>query len=125
MDTFLRKKGHSSEFKADIGGREGLKREKRVTEFTLCREKVRTQKVASSIVSSRVTWIVPYVSVPRLGQYWSHFIYTVERKAHYFLLFKQPLYTAGKLGHIHYITVLQCLDQQIMKIVDMGQWVRA
>lgn len=42
--------------------------------LTLWREKVRTQNVASSMVSSRVTWIVPYVSVPRLGQYWSHFI---------------------------------------------------
>lgn len=41
---------------------------------TLCKEKVRTQKVASSMVSSRVTWVIPYVSVPRLGQYWSHLI---------------------------------------------------
>lgn len=41
-------------------------------DHTLCREKVLTQKVASSIVSSRVTWMKPYVSVPRLGQYWSH-----------------------------------------------------
>lgn len=42
--------------------------------LTLCREKVRTQKVASSMVSKSVTWIIPYVSVPLLGQYWSHFI---------------------------------------------------
>lgn len=42
---------------------------------TLCKEKVRTQKVASSMVSSRVTWVMPYVSVPRLGQYWSHLIW--------------------------------------------------
>lgn len=42
---------------------------------TLCKEKVRTQKVASSMVSSRVTWVIPYVSVPRLGQYWSHLIW--------------------------------------------------
>lgn len=26
---------------------------------TLCKEKVRTQKVASSIVSNRVTWVIP------------------------------------------------------------------
>lgn len=37
--------------------------------LTLCSEKVRTQNVASSMVSSRVTWIIPYVSVPRFGQY--------------------------------------------------------
>lgn len=30
------------------------------------------------MVSSRVTWIKPYVSVPRLGQYWSHLIYRRE-----------------------------------------------
>lgn len=36
---------------------------------TLCKEKVRTQNVASSMVSSSVTWMKPYVSVPRLGQY--------------------------------------------------------
>lgn len=28
-------------------------------QLTLCREKVRTQNVASSMVSSRVTWIIP------------------------------------------------------------------
>lgn len=49
--------------------------------LTLCREKVRTQKVASSMVSSRVTWVMPYVSVPRLGQYWSHLIWKVGQRA--------------------------------------------
>ncbi|TNN77485.1 hypothetical protein EYF80_012299 [Liparis tanakae] len=33
------------------------------------RANVRTPYVASSTVSSMVTWIIPYVSVPRLGQY--------------------------------------------------------
>lgn len=47
---------------------------------TLCKEKVRTQKVASSMVSSRVTWVMPYVSVPRLGQYWSHFIWICKHE---------------------------------------------
>lgn len=36
---------------------------------TLCKENVRTQNVASSMVSSSVTWMKPYVSVPLLGQY--------------------------------------------------------
>lgn len=49
--------------------------DKEENHHTLCKEKVRTQKVASSIVSSRVTWVIPYVSVPRLGQYWSHLIW--------------------------------------------------
>lgn len=27
-----------------------------------------------------VTWIIPYVSVPRLGQYWSHFTYKQRQR---------------------------------------------
>lgn len=43
------------------------------TSLTLKSANVLTQYVASSTVSSRVTWMRPYVSVPLVGQYWSHF----------------------------------------------------
>lgn len=33
--------------------------EREIKPPTLCKEKVRTQKVASSMVSNRVTWVIP------------------------------------------------------------------
>lgn len=48
----------------------------RVGVFTLKRAKVLTQYAASSTVSSTETCMRPYVSVPRLGQYWSHLFCT-------------------------------------------------
>lgn len=44
--------------------------------LTLKRESVLTQYVASSTVSNSVTWMRPYVSVPLVGQYWSHFTWS-------------------------------------------------
>lgn len=44
--------------------------------FTLKSAKVLTQYEASSTVSSTETCMRPYVSVPRLGQYWSHLFCT-------------------------------------------------
>lgn len=47
--------------------------------LTLKSANVLTQYVASSTVSSRVTWMRPYVSVPLVGQYWSHFTCSGEK----------------------------------------------
>lgn len=47
--------------------------------LTLKSANVLTQYVASSTVSSSVTWMRPYVSVALVGQYWSHFTCSREK----------------------------------------------
>lgn len=66
--------------------------------FTLNSANVLTQYAASSTVSSTETCMRPYVSVPRLGQYWSHLFctqwngfplaphYLISRKQHFYII---------------------------------------
>lgn len=49
--------------------------------LTLKSANVLTQYVASSTVSSSVTWMRPYVSVALVGQYWSHFTCSGETRS--------------------------------------------
>lgn len=64
---------------AVVGSKQLLQDNKVQMLLTLKSANVLTQYVASSTVSSSVTWMRPYVSVPLVGQYWSHFTCSGEK----------------------------------------------